>query len=233
MVDARFSLRQSFHGAFSARPCTSIFGSQAADAGPAANGEVVRSMLIVEVPVQKLTPEHFAPFGQIIGERPERPILVGPAIRSWRMPLDMDGPAELVVVRFEHRPFECAALERHLAVSQCFAALGDVPSIMVVAAPTDPDDPESVPAPGAVRAFFVPAGLGILLWRGTWHALNRFPVRRQGGAFLMVSEARTQREVERQIADGTPPARTQVVDFAQRAGATFRIVDPHELLPPV
>jgi hypothetical protein len=102
---------------------------------------------------------------------------------------------------------------------------------MVVAAPTDPIDPDSVPAPGAVRAFFVPAGLGILLWRGTWHALNRSPVRPEGAAFLMLSERDTQRQLERQMADGTPPARSQVVDFAQRAGATFRIVDPQGLLP--
>jgi ureidoglycolate lyase len=187
-------------------------------------------MLIVEVPVELLSPVAFAPFGQIIGDLPEPPVLVGPALRTWRMALDMDGVPELVVLRFDYRPFECTALERHLAVSQCSVALGDVPSIMVVAAPAGPD---GVPPPEAVRAFFVPAGFGILLWRGIWHSLNRFPVRREGGDFVMLGDRETQREVERQSLDGTPTRRTELVDFAERAGTTFRIVDPQGLLPPV
>jgi ureidoglycolate lyase len=192
-----------------------------------------RSTRIVEVPVEGLSPEAFAPFGQIIGDLPEPPVLVGPAIRSWRMALDMDGPPEMVVLRFEYRPFECTTLERHLAATQCSVALGDVPSIMVLAAPTGPDDPDGVPRPEAVRAFFVPGGFGILLWRGIWHSLNRFPVRREGGDFVMLGDRETQRELDRQLVDGTPTPRTQLVDFAERAGTTFRIVDPQGLLPPL
>jgi ureidoglycolate hydrolase len=188
-----------------------------------------RPMLIVEVPVERLSAEAFAPFGQIIGDHREPPVLVGPAIRTWRLALDMDGAAELVVLRFEHGPFECTTLERHLAATQCSVALGEVPSIMVVAAPAGPD---GVPRPEAVRAFFVPAGLGILLWRGIWHSLNRFPVRRQGGDFVMLGDRETQRELERQTVDGTPTRRTQLVDFAERAGVSFRIIDPQGLLPP-
>jgi ureidoglycolate lyase len=192
----------------------------------------VRSMLIVEVPVERLSADAFAPFGQIIGDHQEAPVLVGPAIRTWRLALEMDGHPELVVLRFEHGPFECTTLERHLAASQCSVALGDVASIMVVAAPAGPADPDGVPRPEAVRAFFVPAGFGILLWRGIWHSLNRFPVRRQGGEFVMLGDRETQRELERQTVDGTPTPRTQLVDFAERAGVTFRIVDPQGLLPP-
>jgi ureidoglycolate lyase len=187
-------------------------------------------MLIVEVPVERLSAEAFAPFGRIIGDLDEPPVLVSPAIHSWRMALDMDGVPELVVLRFEYRPFECTTLERHLSESQCSIALGDVPSIMVVAAPAGPD---GVPQPEGVRAFFVPAGFGIMLRRGIWHSLNRFPVRREGGVFVMLGDRETQHELERQIQDGTPTQRTQLVDFAERAGTTFRIVDPQGLLPPV
>lgn len=186
-------------------------------------------MRTTPIRLEPLTPEAFAPFGQIIAERDAPPVFAGPGLASWRMAYEAAGASELMVVRYDHRPLELTMLERHLNVSQSFVALGGVPSVMVVAAPTG-EEAESLPAPGDLRAFLVPGGAGILLWRATWHALTRFPLRPEGGAFLMVTGRETQRELERQNADGTPPRLTQVVDFAARAGVRLEVVDPQGLL---
>ena len=98
---------------------------------------------------------------------------------------------------------------------------------MVVAAPTAR---ESVPEPGALRAFYVPGTVGLMLWRGTWHALTRFPATRGGAGFDFLTDAQTQRELERQRADGTPPRLTQEIDYRERFGVSFKVVDPEGLL---
>jgi len=100
---------------------------------------------------------------------------------------------------------------------------------MVVAAPTDPDDWSAVPAPNALRAFLIPGDCGIMLWRGTWHALTRFPVCPEGAAFAMITGYETQRELERQKASGTEPKLTQEVDYLERSAIGFRVIDPDGL----
>ena len=183
----------------------------------------------VEIPLRPLTPEGFAPFGQIIGDDPGTPpVFTGAQLRSWRMDFEVDGPAELMFIRYAHqRPFAFTALERHLSVTQTFVPLGGASSVMVVAAPTDPD---GVPDPAAVRAFHFPGDRGLILWRGTWHALTRFPIHPDGAAFAFITGRDTQRELERQLADGTPTRLTQVADYRERAGIGFEVVDPDGLL---
>lgn len=181
----------------------------------------------VEIALEPLMAEAFAPFGQIVGEPWTLPAFKVPHLEAWRLEFTVDGPTELMYVRYVHEPYRCSRLERHAGVSQAFVPLGDAPSVMVVAAPTEADPP----APDQVRAFFVPGDRGILLWRGTWHALTRFPVRPEGGAFLMVTGAVTQRELEQELAGAARPTLTHVVDYGERAGIGFQVTDPHRLLP--
>lgn len=188
-------------------------------------------MRTTPIPLEPLSPQAFAPFGQVIAEHEAAPVFTGAGLRAWRMSYEVAGETELMVVRYDHRPLAFTMLERHLNVSQSFVALGGAPSVMAVAAPTDPNDRSSVPEPGRVRAFLVPGSIGILLWRGTWHALTRFPARAEGATFLMVTGRATQQELERQNADGTPPRLTQAVDYAELAGLRFEVVDPLGLLP--
>jgi ureidoglycolate lyase len=184
---------------------------------------------VVEIPLQPLTPDGFAGFGQILGDFDAPPVFEAPHLCSWRLDFELQGPAELMVVRYFHQPFELTAIERHFDVTQSFIPLGDQPSIMVVAAPTDPQDRSAVPDPDALSAFYIPGDRGIMLWRGTWHALTRFPVRPGGASFALITGYNTQRELERQKANGTAPRLTQELDYLAQVGVRLRVIDPKGL----
>ena len=82
-----------------------------------------------------------------------------------------------------------------------------------------------------MRAFLVDGAQGILLWKGTWHAFNRFPAGPLGASFALLTGADTQAELERQMAGGERATLTHVVDCEERDGLSFRIVDPRGVLP--
>lgn len=184
---------------------------------------------LVEIRLERLGADAFAPFGQLLCAREEAPVFAGAHLRSWRQDFAVEGRTELMVIHYVHEPLALAALERHFRVTQTFIPLGGAASVMVAAPPTDPS-PDRVPRPEEVRAFFVPGSVGLMLWRGTWHALTRFPLAPGGADFAFLTDAETQRELERERADGTPPRFTQAVDYRERFGVSFAVVDPDGLL---
>ena len=149
--------------------------------------------------------------------------------RLQRLPYESSGVTELMVIRYDHRPMTFEKLERHNNVTQCFVPLDTMSWVMVVAPPSDTDD---APAPDSVRAFLVDGEQGVLMWKDTWHAFNRFPAAGPGVSFALLTGADTQEELERQKAGGPSPTLTHVVDYADRFGLSFRIADPHGLLAP-
>ena len=185
---------------------------------------------IIEIVLEPLSPKAFAPFGQIVGESGTAPHFTGSHIAAWRMAFEAEGGAEILFARYVHQPIELSRMERHFNVTQAFLPLGDQPSVMVVAAPADLGDRAAKPKPQAVRAFYVEGSRGIMLWKGTWHALTRFPARPSGAEFAVITGAATQAELERETRDGARPKLTQVVDFATEYGAVLKVVDPHRLM---
>lgn len=185
---------------------------------------------VFEIELEALTAEAFAPFGQIIGQQDGPPVFSGPHIDAWRMEFDVDGNIELMFARYIHQPIRFERVERHFNVTQAFLALNGAASVMVVAAPTDPEDPSAAPALDAIRAFYVGGDVGILLWRGTWHALTRFPAHAPAADFALITGRDTQVELQRQMADGTPPRLTEVVNFAETADSVVQVVDPRMLI---
>ncbi len=185
---------------------------------------------IIDVPLEPLTAEAFAPYGQLITARDEPPVFEGPHIASWQMDFAVEGDIELMYVRYIHQDMRWTTMERHFNITQSFMALGGAASVMVVADPTDANDRSVLPRPETVRAFLVDGTLGVMLWKRTWHALTRFPVPATGGAFAMITGAATQQELERQNRDGTQPELTQVADFEKEYGVGFAVVDPRVLL---
>jgi ureidoglycolate lyase len=123
-----------------------------------------------EIVVGPLTPEAFAPFGDVIEAAgpPDRLINRGLCGR-WhdRARLDFaDGRAGISVFRAEPRtlPHLVDLLERHPEGSQAFLPMTADPFLVVVA----PDDGG---APGRPRAFLTEPGQGVNYARGTWHGV--------------------------------------------------------------
>ena len=185
---------------------------------------------VVDLPLEPLAGRAFAPFGEIIGVGEGPPVFAGPHIESWAMRFACEDRVALMYARYVHQPMEFSCLETHRHVSQCFIPLGYCPSVMVVAPPAARSRNPRPPAPESVRAFLVPGDRGIVLWRRTWHAQTRFPVPPTGGAFALLTSVETQRELERERRDGTPPTLTRVVDYAGEMGVAFRVVDTQDLL---
>ena len=181
------------------------------------------------IAIEPLSEDTFAPFGAIIGPSSAPPIFRNPKLHAWRMTYESDGPTELMFDRYFHQPPRFSKLERHFAVTQCFIPLGDVPTVMVVAAPTDPGDAGAIPAPEALRAFLFDVDYGLMLWRGTWHALDRFPVQPPHADFALLTCEITQRELETQKRDGIRPTLTQEVDYEALRGIHFTMEDPSGL----
>lgn len=185
---------------------------------------------LVEIALEPLTAEAFAPFGQLITARDEPPVFEAAHLKAWQMDFAVDGEIELMYVRYIRQEMRWTTMERHFNITQSFMALGGAASVMVVAGPTSASEQSVMPRPETVRAFLVDGDQGVMLWKGTWHALTRFPVPAGGGAFAMITGAATQRELERQNRDGTQPELTEVVDFEKEYGVGFAVVDPRGLL---
>ena len=183
-----------------------------------------------EVEIEPLEEKAFEPFGQIIGRRASPPTFAGPHVAGWRMEFGADGPVDLMLNRFVFMPMEFSEMERHFNVTQSFIPLGGSPSVMVVAPRTGRDGAQARPRSEMVRAFYVAGNQGVLLWKGTWHALTRFPAHPPFADFAMITGLDTQLELEREKTDGSVPALTEVCDFAKTEGVTFKVVDSRRLI---
>lgn len=145
----------------------------------AARSEAVRT---IQVPVQELTPEAFAPFGEV--SRPGNgfsPDLAGGKLATCHV--QVRRPAD--DLRF---------LARHKLSSQVYAPMGAGLSILVVAPPAsdDPDAPR-IDA-GRIAAFRVDGSHAVRLHRGTWH---RAPMPVGDSAdFLVIDREGTLEDIE-------------------------------------
>ncbi len=189
---------------------------------------------VIEVPVKRLTPGAFEPFGQLVGELPTTPAWARPRLTSWRLKFAMDGHPDLKMVRFHFQEMAFSRLERHFSHTETRIPLGGGQAVLAVAPSRQPIDRSAVPDPSEIRAFFIDGSAGIMLWKGTWHGLDCYPARPPHTDFGFISEVETQEEIEvpGQEGQAAPAAKlTQVVDYAERDAVGFRVVDPSGLLP--
>ena len=162
-------------------------------------------MRILELEVEPMTAEAFAPFGHLglATERPADERLFFP------VPFSIDGRPTLDVIWQPYaRDRRFSLLERHFAVAQGFVPLAGPPSVVCVAPPTDPDDEQAIPKPEEVRAFRIAPGTPFVYHTGTWHSLDRHLLSPPGATFLILN---------------VDPNPTQVVDYAERFGVTFEV----------
>lgn len=176
---------------------------------------------IVDVNVEPLTEEAFEPFGAVVGAGNRPPAFDADTMQTWKAPFEVDGALEMTICRYLREPIAWSRMERHLAVTQAFLPLAGVGSVMVVAPPTDPCRRDAVPPPETVRAFRMAGEVGVVLWRGTWHALRRFPVGAPHADFVLLTGRDTQSELERQAVGGPLPALTHEADYQQMFDVSF------------
>jgi ureidoglycolate lyase len=123
--------------------------------------------------VEPLTPEAFAPFGDVISARPDGQqfhINQGFATRFHDLAHIDVGQGEggrLLVNIFRALPralpVQLQVMERHPLGSQAFVAMSELPFLVVVAAPA------AQLQPGQIRCFLAQAGQGVNYAKGVWH----------------------------------------------------------------
>lgn len=155
---------------------------------------------MLELKAQKLTPEAFAPFGDVIDARVSEsfPINGGRTQRHHdlaRVEI-LDAPSRPLISVFVSQPvtlpLELELLERHPLGSQAFMPLHEERFVVVVAPPGDDIDPDEI------RAFVTDGRQGVNYRAGTWHAIHS--VLEREGEFLVVDRAGADNLDERQMA---------------------------------
>ena len=184
---------------------------------------------LVEVPVEHLSPESFAAFGEVINELPESARAEGGFKAAKRVGFRIDGEVDLRVIRYDAKPMEFHLMERHLHVTETRVPLTPVPVVLVVAQSTCADDPAALPRLDSFRAFLLNGRQGVLFGTGAWHALDCYPVRSRHADFAFLSEMATEKEL-RATPDLTACRRSLVVDLLKEYGLRFTVIDPARLL---
>ncbi|GHB03155.1 ureidoglycolate lyase [Modicisalibacter luteus] len=141
---------------------------------------------MLELTAQPLTPEAFAPFGDVIDARTADyfPINAGRTRRYHDLAKveTLGDEAHTLISIFVSQPVEVPLtlefLERHPQGSQAFMPLHEERFLIVVAPPGDTIDPTDV------RAFITDGRQGVNYRAGTWHAIQS--VLDREGEFLVV-----------------------------------------------
>ena len=124
---------------------------------------IVPDFRTIEIPVLELTPEAFAPYGEV--SRPRA-----------RMRLDFaSGAPSLCEVRVEPIPLHLDFMARHVNTTQTFVPLAGSRAVLVVAPPSDLSDPHALPDLRRLAAFLLDGSRAVTLGRGAWHR-TPFPV---------------------------------------------------------
>ncbi len=127
---------------------------------------------------QKMTPEAFEPYGEIISGR-------------GNVDLDLDGGNTSVVAQtVEARPFEFSFLGRHERTEQVFVPLGKTRSIIAVAPPCE--NGSAAPNIERMAAFYIDGSCAFKLHRGAWHT-SAFPMD-ESATFLVLERENTLEE---------------------------------------
>lgn len=129
---------------------------------------------MLNLEAQPLTPDAFAPFGDVIDRRVANsfPINGGRTARFHdlaRVEVLGDGARPMISIFVSHPvqvPLDVDCLERHPLGSQAFIPMHEEKFLIVVAPPGDDIHPDTV------RAFITDGYQGINYRAGTWHAVH-------------------------------------------------------------
>ncbi len=153
-----------------------------------------RGMIHLEVHVmteriikpEPLTPESFAPFGDVLYRVQREPDQDLGIYHYWDKIADLEfsgDPPELAYLRVFHRAPTLTQMERHKKASQSFIPVSGGRCVFALAPPESGGE-EGRPRPGDVHAFILDGSTGVNLHRGTWH-WSIFPTG-ESAAFIML-----------------------------------------------
>jgi ureidoglycolate lyase len=173
----------------------------------------------VNLTARALTEGSFRPYGTLLAPGSEAPDFQGSSSVGWKAPFEVDDAPLVMVLMTRFSGLRFSRLERHFMVTQAFIPLGPTSALLAVAAPTESG---VIPKPEDVRAFLIDGTCGYVLKRGTWHSLDRYPLRETEAQIVIITSHATQVELETE----TSAARrlTQEVDYEERFGVTFQLV---------
>lgn len=123
---------------------------------------MVVPLTLHQISAQPITPENFAPFGQVIFPSDDE-VPFGPA--DAQLKLDAGIP-RFYIMTLVNRGIRFRTITRHRRCTQCLGALEGKDWVIGVAPPGAAAQPE----PQDIRAFHVPGNGFIKLELGTWHA---------------------------------------------------------------
>ena len=131
------------------------------------NGSAIRHEPTVRhIGLTELTPENFAPFGQLIMPTDDG-VAFGPD--DAQLVLDRGIP-RYYMMRLPRRGLSFRQITRHRQVTQCLATIGGRTWYMGLAPPGDVADDNAEPDPDDIHVFAIPGDVAIKLHLGTWHA---------------------------------------------------------------
>lgn len=125
----------------------------------------------MQLPIETLTAEAFAPFGTVIQQPIGAPNATGPGWQWW---------GETVLLAGDQRPYGIGYLalepadlqfdwaERHMRSAELLIPSGG-DCLVYVGPPDHPDQPDRLPSLDQFRVFRVQQGEGVLLAPGMWH----------------------------------------------------------------
>ncbi|MEL7086194.1 MAG: ureidoglycolate lyase [Cyanobacteria bacterium P01_A01_bin.3] len=114
------------------------------------------------LPAIPITPENFAPFGQVITASED-----GTSYSAEDAQLSLDrGIPRFYIMRLHHRGLSFTTITRHMQCTQCLGSLEGQPWMLGVAPPSSGSQPDL----NSIQAFRIPGNCFIKLNLGTWHA---------------------------------------------------------------
>jgi ureidoglycolate lyase len=174
---------------------------------------------IIRVSVEPLTEDAFRPFGELLSVKDRSPDFQGVSSAGWKAAFDATATPVIMLLSSQYVGMQFNLLEHHKNVTQTFIPLGGSPAIIAVAAPTTEG---TIPAPEDVRAFLLDGSAGYVLHKGTWHSLDRYPLRPPSSEIVIITSQDTQQELE--TVEQEHWRLTRQVDYQAEYGVMFELV---------
>ena len=115
---------------------------------------------------QAATPANISAYGTLL-----EPAVDGVAFGMSDAMLHLTaGTPRFYLMKLEKRPMAVTRITRHLAVTQCLAALNGKSWYILLAPPDEPDNPAALPDLSRLQAFCISGSQALALHRSTWHA---------------------------------------------------------------